>query len=418
MATPDSTSALSDPISPRRKRTRVDLDVDESQVLKELQAEPERDEAYYFADGSCIIRVENTLFNVHRTIVSRDSSIFSEMFALPTSSAEGVEGKSDDSPIVIQDTSASEFKNLLWALYALPHELMVVHSDKADVTRLIDIALLSNKFQFGSLETWALDAIAEYVNRGYSPIFDPPPYESASPSAGASITPTGRQIIRLARLAYTCHHSLLLDIIVDILEKRMRSSIQYAYLAMSLADELDLRRLRGLAYMEVLQKEAVFPPQIMGDQGTAQEAGDIDDPNDADAGINTVTGDTNKGHWPLISPQQQLRLLAGFYRLSRAWEDLRRHPLQFEHAATCAATWHQHGCTQSWIDFWKEKTRCDAVLQCALPDVPGRLHAIGKEFDRWGTAVYMHHDCRATAKRKIVERAKAVEDELPEYFAV
>lgn len=50
-----------------RKRARID-ELDE--VIQELQSPSQsdedlvRDDIYYFSDGSCILRVENTLFNV------------------------------------------------------------------------------------------------------------------------------------------------------------------------------------------------------------------------------------------------------------------------------------------------------------------------------------------------------------------
>jgi hypothetical protein len=81
------------------------------------------------------------------------------------------------------------------------------------------------------------------------------------------------------------------------------------------------------------------------------------------------------------------------------------------------ATWHQHGCTQSWNEFWKEKTKSDGVLSLGLADVLGRLRVISKEFDRWGSATYMHHDCRQAARKTITDKTKAIEDALPDYFS-
>ena len=51
-----------------------------------------------------------------------------------------------------------------------------------------------------------------------------------------------------------------------------------------------------------------------------------------------------------------------------------------------------------------------------LSDFLGRLRGISKEFDRWGSATYMHHDCRVIAKRAIQEKIKHVEDSLPDFF--
>jgi len=119
----------------------------------------------------------------------------------------------------------------------------------------------------------------------------------------------------------------------------------------------------------------------------------------------------------IVSPAQQLRLLSGYYRLTRTWERLRANPPHFEHSPTCGATWHQHGCTQSWIEFWKDKTRSDAVLALGLADVLGRLRQISKDYERWGSAAYMHHDCKMAARRSFSEVIKAVEDALPDYFS-
>ena len=97
-----------------------------------------RDETYYMQDGSCILQVENTLFNVssvgcdlilveshisifaqvHRTLLCKDSSLFSTMFELPQGEHES-DGGSDSSPILLCGETVSGFRNFLWVLYAL-----------------------------------------------------------------------------------------------------------------------------------------------------------------------------------------------------------------------------------------------------------------------------------------------------------
>jgi hypothetical protein len=186
---------------------------------------------------------------------------------------------------------------------------------------------------------------------------------------------------------------------ITLLRQLMSQSIQYAYLAMVLADELNLRSLRGAAYPEVMQKAVVVKRDEEGEGVEGEREGDID-----------------KNGRLVVSRAQQLRLLSGYYRLTSTWEHLRSSPPPFDHAPSCGATWHQHGCTQSWLEFWKEKTRCDSVLALGLADVVGRLRAVGKEFEKWGSATYMHHDCRMTARRCIQEKIRAVEEELPGFF--
>lgn len=189
---------------------------------------------------------------------------------------------------------------------------------------------------------------------------------------------------------------------ISVLRQLMSCSIQYAHLAMTLADELDLRPLRGIAYFEVMQKakNAVVARSLPGSPSQPDGERHVLDP---------------EGRL-IVSHQQKMRLMTGYYRLSMVWERLRATPLPLEHSASCSATWHQHGCTQCWHDFWKEKTKSDSVMSLGLADVLGRLKGIAKEFGRWGSATYMHTDCRGIARKSIQDKIKMVEDSLADYF--
>jgi len=388
--------------SPPRKRSRK---LEKPEVIRVSQCHPSeivRDVDYYLSDGSCIILVENTLFNVHRTILSKDSSSFSSMFSLPQGD-KPAEGQSDDNPVILVGDTVPQFRNFLWALYALPHELLQVHSNSTNLTRLIDIASMSNKYSFKSIETWALDVIVSTVTRrGSSPQFPlaglchvPPhsPTQTHTPPAQPS---NNEQIVALVRLAQMCQHERLLNTMVESLRRHMGSSLLNAYMAMSLADELDLRVLRGAAYLEVMQKAVV----VVRRSGPGPVEGEID----ADGRL-------------VVSAAQQMRLLSGYYRLTTAWEQLRTVPPNFDHAPSCGVNWHQSGCIQSWHEFWREKSKSDSVLTLGLADVLGRLRAMLKEFDKWGSATYMHHDCRMLARRAINEKLKAAQDALPDLFS-
>ncbi|KAL0574941.1 hypothetical protein V5O48_007015 [Marasmius crinis-equi] len=367
-----------------------------------------RDPTYYFEDGSCVLLVQDTLFNVHRTILSKDNSSFSTMFTLPQGSTEA-EGRSDDNPIVLTGDRPSEFRNFLWALYSLPPDLCVVYSSSADLNLLIDIARISNKYSFKSLETWSLDAVQGYVDRKPSPLLNGLSNSPTLPFSGAETSLVSdpphvpgientTQLTRLFQLAQLCGHEQLLATMISLLRQLMGKSLQYAYLAITLADDLDLRALRGAAYLEVMQKSTVV--RRGGSTLAIANEGDLDE----DGRL-------------VISPAQQLRLLTGYWHLTRTWERLRGAPPHFVHASSCGATWHQHGCTQSWVEFWKDKTKGDAVLGLGLADVIGRLKQVQKDYDRWGSATYMHHDCRVAARRSIIELIRHVEDKLPDYFS-
>ncbi|KAI6044753.1 hypothetical protein EDC04DRAFT_2877518 [Pisolithus marmoratus] len=347
-------------------------------------SEPRRDDRYYFCDGSCILQVGNTLFNVHRSILSQDSSSFSTLFTLPQGDVPE-EGTSDERPIVLQGDTTDEFRNFLWSLYALPHEIMMVQSSRVDLNRLIDIAKVANKYSFRSTETWVLDAIQEHIEKKPSPLFSPIASGLRFSLNSLALAPpdTKAQISRLIRLAQTCGHQRLLDTMVSLLRQLMSTSLHYSYLAMTLADELDLRELRGLAYMEVLRR-AVFLSVPDGDGGAMVE-GEIQETSD------------------------------GLERLVM-WEKLRAVPITFDHSPSCGANWNQHSCMQNWIEFWKERTRADALLSLDSANVIGRLTFILKEFEKWGSVSYMHQDCKVVAKRAIHEKIKSVQESLPDCF--
>ena len=59
-------------------------------------------------------QVEDTLFNVHRYFLKRESPVFQGMFSL---SPDSPEGSSDEHPITLQGTKSLDFECLLACLY-------------------------------------------------------------------------------------------------------------------------------------------------------------------------------------------------------------------------------------------------------------------------------------------------------------
>ncbi|KAG6840539.1 hypothetical protein C0991_005899 [Blastosporella zonata] len=422
-----------------KKPRSTTLDYTDTADWELLMTQPsivhKRDPEYYFDDGSCIFLVEDTLFNVHRTRLSNDSTTsFGSMFSLPQGDLT-TEGQSDDNPIVLTGDTPSEFRNFLWSFYALPPEI----TKASDNLRLmIDIARVSNKYGFKNLETWSLNTIHDYVKRKPSPILPtilPTQTYTFSPAHNAITSDTSihstDELTQLIRLAQMCHHEPLLTTMIDQLKQFMSSSVQYAYLAMTLADEFDIRSLRGVAYLEVMRK-AVIVKHTKTDIALKTMTTQSSSATDSNASGTLAAGTTgtttpavkekeedvvDENGRLVINRTQQLRLLSGYYRLSSTWERLRITPPAFEHASSCGATWHQHGCTQSWIEFWKDKTRSDGVLALGLADVVGRLKQVHKEYERWGSAPYMHHDCRSVARKAVIEIIKKIEDGLSDFFS-
>lgn len=285
-----------------------------------------------------------------------------------------------------------------WLTWHRPQEIAMIRSSQVDLNCLIDIAKVASKYSFKSTESWALDAIQKRVERKPSPLIP----SGLSPNQPASVVHDSKmQLSRLIRLAQMCGHQKLLDTMVTLLRQLMSVSLHYSYLAMTLSDELDLRELRGLAYIEVLQRGVFL--SVPNDEDKSGTEGDI---QQTAGGVERL----------VVSPAQRLHLLSGYYRLSKTWERLRVVPLPFDHAPPCAANWHLHTCTQSWTEFWKEKMRTDGILSLDVANVIGRLILMAKEFDKWGSATYMHQECKVLAKRAIHDKIKGIQESLPDFF--
>ncbi|KAI9058233.1 hypothetical protein FKP32DRAFT_1597313 [Trametes sanguinea] len=129
-------------------KTSLVMDIDASGLARATQttSEPVRDAEYYIEGADCAIRVEDTLFRVHRYLLGRDHSAFQDMFDVPvrTVPSEMVEGLSDGNPIILYGESAEHFRALLSVLYALlldiavlcGHESLRGHVEKTWVFRI------------------------------------------------------------------------------------------------------------------------------------------------------------------------------------------------------------------------------------------------------------------------------------------
>jgi hypothetical protein len=302
---------------------------------------PTRDPTYYISDGNTVLLVESTLFKVttvltlrpinlpdyyqvHRSRLIRDKSLFEAMFTLPPSSSSSPstpspsanhtttpEGDADDHPIRLPDR-ADEIRALLWALYALPPELA---AGSADASLLARLAHAAHKYQFRALEGWALQQLhAHYARPGAL---------------------DDGELEQLTDLAALCARSDLLDACVARWKRAVFEGADVAR-AVGVAERHGLRPLLGLAYHAMLL------------QGR--------DVWDADPGL---------------SRAQRVRLLSGHYSLGALWAALPASPPPLTHSARCTAPAR---CAKAWAALWARTLELGAgVLTHAYPDALGKL---------------------------------------------
>ncbi|KAJ7319422.1 hypothetical protein DFH08DRAFT_1086285 [Mycena albidolilacea] len=113
-----------------------------------------RDNDYYSSSGDSIIRVENTLFKIHKFILVHNSSVFATMFDLPVGKGN-TEGSSDDLPIILQGENAKDFRVVLKHIYAPPTQIQVHSMTMAALPDVISVAKFAEKYALDHWKDWA-----------------------------------------------------------------------------------------------------------------------------------------------------------------------------------------------------------------------------------------------------------------------
>ncbi|KAI0826848.1 hypothetical protein BC628DRAFT_1338692 [Trametes gibbosa] len=366
---------------------------------------PSRDSAYYINDGNSVLLVENTLFKVHRSVLTRDKSAFETMFQLSgeTDSARSdssmtttQEGESDDNPIRLQGDTADEFRALLWALYALPHELTLAMSSEADCTQLVSLVRITHKYQFRSVMTWALSALHHYYSRpgGFDDVLTtmltntptPPTLPHTGPATPVPTVAHPPTLVQLTELAALCERADLLECAMARW-KRLIGEGRDLTLALTIGERFNLRPVVGLAYHALmLRGKPVW---------------------DAEGALTRT---------------QRVRLLAGYYALTKLWDALPGQPPPLTHGARCAS---QQRCAKAFGTLWRTVLETGTqVMPLAREDLLGKIMLaesvmkamVDREIPSQGFLDGLPH-CRESALVATSMRMREIKESLADYFS-
>ncbi|TBU49274.1 hypothetical protein BD309DRAFT_996973 [Dichomitus squalens] len=109
-----------------------------------------KDSDLWFEDGNTVVIAQNVAFRVHRTLLSRHSDTFNDLFTIPQpTTLDSVGDCMDGCPIVRVADSAHDFKRLLHALYDGVNYLK--HDESMEFSDLAALARLGNKYQLDNL---------------------------------------------------------------------------------------------------------------------------------------------------------------------------------------------------------------------------------------------------------------------------
>ncbi|KLO15108.1 hypothetical protein SCHPADRAFT_825297 [Schizopora paradoxa] len=117
-----------------------------SPVKPELTRHPH----FYYEDGSLVILVETTLFRVYRTLLTRHSSVFSDVFLMHPSNEH--EGKSDEHPFILEGISCVDFERFMEALLPRNPGSYALHS----IEEWKSVLALATRWEVEPLRTLAM----------------------------------------------------------------------------------------------------------------------------------------------------------------------------------------------------------------------------------------------------------------------
>ncbi|KAF8060926.1 hypothetical protein FPV67DRAFT_1512144 [Lyophyllum atratum] len=323
----------------------------------------------YYADsrkGFCAFQVENTLFNVHQVLLSREPSAFGDMLSLPQ--PVGGTEESQETPVFLSDT-VQKFRDLLWALYAPPNELFL----ETGIDRLLNVTEMANKYCFSSLEAWVIEHIytlAKEPNLG--------PLYSAAPDVCG----------RILSVAILCHHQKLQELATQHLISRILWYNTPPETILGVAEKHGLRTLIGVCYYKQLINMERAPSR------------------------------RNSGATHTVFPQttdieKRTRFLSARYSLLQLWEHIRSLPPSLP----CEGCPSHTECELAWQLMWFQAGEIDEALRQGSSDILGRMKALMLGLRKaMADAPSMTMQCKMAAMEAITEIRDSVIEGLVIHF--
>lgn len=262
----------------------------------------------------------------------------------------------------------------------------------ANPTQLVALARITNKYQFRSLEQWALGALNGYYTRAGAfddmPTTHPPSLPLGPlPAHGGSTAPQGPpSLMQLTELAALCERIDLLEAAVARWKRLIGEGKDLA-LAINVGERFNLRSMLGLAYHAMMLK-------------------------------GKASWDTD----PSLTRDQRVRLLCGYYSLGKLWDTLPGSAPIVTHGPRCAS---QQRCNKSFGNVWKMilESSTQVIQTLQREDVLGKIlvaesmmKALAKdEIPAQGFLDGMQH-CKENALFAVSMKFREIKESLADHF--
>ncbi|KAJ7280350.1 hypothetical protein C8J57DRAFT_123943 [Mycena rebaudengoi] len=307
--------AYSGVAGPLRKRPRCSSGADPDATLVDIP-KVVRDPEYYREDGDCKIRVENTLFSIHRFLLARDSSAFETMFQLPQGT-QSPQGSTDVDPIVLTGDTTEEFRALCWALYALPDEILKQNTKGNSMFKLIKVAAISHKYHLAAFQSWSMGSIRQRCDPRGNRYLD---------------TCLSATLAALLDLFILYSNENFIGHVENAWTSRLRSDLSrsdHLHQALACAERHGLRKFMGNIYSTQL----AIATRVGLENGSSSVATQFPNADKLDA-------------------KHLQRLLLGSWSLSMHWQRLTTTIPQLPQGTCLSASQHKMYCVATWKSWW------------------------------------------------------------------
>ncbi|KAJ7827387.1 hypothetical protein B0H13DRAFT_2119673 [Mycena leptocephala] len=287
----------------------------EDETLVEHDAEQVvRDSAFYRDDGDCILRVQDTLFKVHRHLLNYESSAFNGLFSLPRGPEGKIEGDHDSTPVILSGDTPDQVRAFFGYAYASPLELQYARISSRAIDQLLDTLKFTHKYGLELFEKWAAQAITHICTQ-----------RDLLKTCGPELYVALLEMDQLCRLPG----------VKPAIRKRWVSRLRHDDPALTLAHALDaadhlrFRDLQGDLYHLQLQRLDMPSADIPGAQAAPP--------------LPTELSDVHK-----------LRLLTGYRSLLFSWTRISATPMALVGSRSCVMGpgYHQAHCVSEWNILW------------------------------------------------------------------
>ncbi|KLO10992.1 hypothetical protein SCHPADRAFT_831748 [Schizopora paradoxa] len=152
-------------------------------------SEPHHHETLWYEDGNVVLKTDEHLYRVHKSVLSRHSTVFKDMFDV----AEDGEGETKDAaesksvmyeglPLVALDDGDEDVFNFLSTLYS--RSFFRMHQ-RTTLSILVSLSRMSTRYNASEIRTELIahlaqiypDTLAKYEAQRWNTLFERPPHD-------------------------------------------------------------------------------------------------------------------------------------------------------------------------------------------------------------------------------------------------